>query len=46
MELINKISIVGKNILSNQGINTAFYILPLTNFNVISEEGRESVLVY
>jgi hypothetical protein len=42
MELINKISIVGKNILSNQGINTAFYILPLTNFNVISEEGRES----
>ena len=38
----NNIKIVGDNVLYNNGIITAFYIIPLTNYSTASYEGVEN----
>lgn len=35
----NKISIIGENILYNNGVVTAFYILPVENYKTLSKNG-------
>ena len=37
---INDIQIVGDNVLYNNGIITAYYILPLVNYSTISDSGK------
>lgn len=40
----NKIEIIGDNVLYNNGIITAFYIIPLTNYATNSPRGIESAV--
>lgn len=40
----NNIKIIGENILYNNGIITAFYILPLVNYSTASAPGVESTI--
>ena len=37
----NKLCIIGDNVLYNNGVITAFYIIPLTNYATNSDSGIE-----
>lgn len=41
----NNMGIIGDNILFNNGVVTAYYILPLANYNAISDKGKLSSII-